>query len=428
MPDNNVSRDPVEQIDFPQVSPVYRLKFLTRGSDMFEKKIIHNLFNLAKTGAFKVVYWDGTEEKFGIGIPSFKLIITQKSAISKIIRNPALSLGEAYIDGLIDLEGNIEDVFKLLYLNKEIVNKKIAGKGLQMVSSILRRPTINQQKKNIEHHYDLGNDFFALWLDPTMSYSCAYFKTAQDKLEQAQLHKIDHTLKKLQLKTGETLLDIGSGWGWLLIRAAQQYGVKATGITLSKEQHEKSKVRIRELGLSNLVDVQLMNYRELAASGQKFDKILSVGMFEHVGKAGISEYMGAVRDMLKPGGISLLHTITHTTEGAVNPWIKKYIFPGGYIPSLRETVWSLPEHDFHLLDVECLRMHYAMTLDRWAQNFEQKIDLVRKLYDDRFIRMWRLYLQSCAASFRYSGLSIHQLVFSKGLVNNLPLTREHISI
>ncbi len=424
----NESRGTAQQIELTKESPVYRAKLLSRHTDQFEKRMIRSLFTLIETGAFTVAYWDGTEEKFGVGFPSFKLIFTDKAAIGKVIRNPALSLGEAYVDGLLDLEGNVDEVFKLIYLNKEIVSKKIAAKGLQMIGSILHQPTIKQQKKNIEHHYDLGNDFFALWLDPTLSYSCAYFETTQDTLERAQLQKIDHILKKLQLNPGETLLDIGSGWGWLLIRAAQQYEIKATGITLSKEQHEKSKVRIKQLGLNNRVDVQLMDYRELASSGQRFDKIVSVGMFEHVGKAGISEYMKAVRDMLKSGGLSLLHTITHTTEGAVNPWIEKYIFPGGYIPSLRETVWTLPEYDFNLLDVECLRMHYAMTLDHWSKNFEQKVDLVRKLYDDKFIRMWRLYLQSCAASFRYSGLSIHQLVFSKGLVNDLPLTRKHISV
>jgi len=167
-----------------------------------------------------------------------------------------------------------------------------------------------------------------------------------------------------------------------------------------------------------------MDYMEMAAKGEKFDKVVSVGMFEHVGQVGIPEYMAAVRDMLNPGGLSLLHTITYSTEIPVNPWIEKYIFPGGYIPSLRETIWKLPEYDFNLLDVECLRMHYAITLDHWSENFERKIAQVRKMYDDKFIRMWRMYLQSCAASFRYSGLSIHQLVFSKDLVNDLPLTRD----
>jgi cyclopropane-fatty-acyl-phospholipid synthase len=172
--------------------------------------------------------------------------------------------------------------------------------------------------------------------------------------------------------------------------------------------------------------VELADYRELARTGRKFDKVVSVGMFEHVGRANLPVYMAAVRDMLKPEGLSLLHTITHTTEGPVNPWIDKYIFPGGYIPSLREVIWLLPDYDFHLLDVESLRMHYAMTLDRWAEGFERNKDIVKEKYGEQFVRMWRMYLRSCAASFRYSGLSIHQILFSRGLHNSLPLTREHL--
>ncbi|MEN6462636.1 MAG: cyclopropane-fatty-acyl-phospholipid synthase family protein [Syntrophomonas sp.] len=390
--------------------------------------MIRNLCNYIESGSFNIVYWDGTEEKYGEGDPFFKLIICDRSIIGRLVKNPDLVFCEAFVDGLIELEGNIDQVIRLIHLNKNLINKYAIGKAVQKVTSSLRKPSIQKQKKNIEHHYDLGNDFFALWLDPTMSYSCAYFQTPQDSLEQAQMQKIDHTLKKLQLQPGETLLDIGSGWGWLIIRAAQKYGVKSTGITLSEEQYCKTKERIEELQLSHLVDVLLMDYRKLAGTDKKFDKIVSVGMFEHVSQAGMPLYMAAIRDMLKPGGLSLLHTITHKTEGPVNPWIEKYIFPGGYIPSLRETIWLLPEYDFNLLDVECLRMHYAMTLDRWADNFEKKIDLVRQKYDERFIRIWRMYLHSCAASFRYSGLSIHQLLFSKELNNNLPLTRDYALI
>ena len=291
-------------------------------------------------------------------------------------------------------------------------------------SNETRSTSLTKQQKDIKHHYDLGNDFYELWLDETISYSCAYFCSPEDSLSQVQ--KIDYILKKLQLHPGESLLDIGSGWGWLIIRAAQQYGVNALGVTLSEEQYVKTKQRIAELGLTGQVDVKLMDYRTLAESNVKFDKVVSVGVVEHVGKANLPKYMQTVNKLLVPGGISVLHCITGQVEGPCNRWICKYIFPGGYIPSNRELVWLLPEHGFNLLDVESLRLHYAKILEHWSNNFEKNIDYVREKYGERFIKKWRLYLNACTASFRASGLNIHQITFSKGLNNELPMTRHYL--
>lgn len=298
---------------------------------------------------------------------------------------------------------------------------------LSALHGLNRNISKEKQKENIQHHYDLGNDFFCLWLDETMSYSCAYFKNTDLSLHQAQIAKIDHVLKKLNLCSGERLLDIGSGWGWLIIRAAELYGVKALGITLSEEQYQATRERIDSMGLSDRVEVKLMTYLVLDETEYQFDKIVSVGMFEHVGKENLCKYMEKVNSLLAPGGLSLLHTITGMQEkDFVNSWILKYIFPGGYIPTLRETVWLLPEFDFHLLHAESLRMHYALTLDEWYKNFSENVVEIEQKFGQRFVRMWGLYLQGCAASIRVSGLDIHQLLYSKGLNNRLPLTFEHI--
>lgn len=391
------------------------------------KRMLHTLLNRVQSGVFEVTYWDGSTVQYGEGSPSTKIIFHAPIPYQKVLKDPILAFGEAYMDGLIDITGELDDIFKLINANKELIGQHQRRNVMQKI--FFRQPlstSLRQQQADIRHHYDLGNEFFSLWLDDTMSYSCAYFKRDEDTLTQAQIQKIDHVLKKLQLRPGETLLDIGSGWGWLIIRAAQLYGANTVGITLSREQYEETRRRIAALGLTGQVTVELLDYRELAQKGYTFDKIASIGMLEHVGAANLPLFMQALKKLLKAGGLVLLHTITHTKEGPVNTWIEKYIFPGGYIPSLREVIWLLPDYDFHTIDVESLRLHYAKTLDRWSAGFEKHVDKVRDMYDERFVRMWRLYLRSCAASFRVSGLNVHQILFSNGLNNSLPMTRQHL--
>jgi cyclopropane-fatty-acyl-phospholipid synthase len=386
---------------------------------ILQKNILHNLFNsMAPSFTFEVQYWDGKTEKYGANQTQLKIKIGEKVPMTQFLSEPSLTFGEAYMNGDIEIDGKIEDLITLAHSNKRLLWTKSLPN--------LPKLTFKKAKNNIKHHYDLGNDFYSLWLDETMSYSCAYFKTPEDSLYQAQINKIDHVLKKLQLKRGEKLLDIGSGWGWLIIRAAQIYGVQAFGVTLSEEQYKKTNERIKSLGLEGQVQVELIDYRELPEKGMTFDKIASVGMFEHVGQENYPTFMKTVDSLLSDKGMMLLHTITHQTEEPTDPWIRKYIFPGGYIPSIREIISLLPEYNFHLQDVESLRLHYAKTLDQWSSRYEETIDEVRKMYDETFIRMWRLYLQSSAAFFRNGGLNIHQVLFTKGVNNNLELTREHL--
>ncbi|MEW6173896.1 MAG: cyclopropane-fatty-acyl-phospholipid synthase family protein [Bacillota bacterium] len=392
-----------------------------------KKAILDRVFSAMRGGGFEVRYWDGTERRYGNGDVKVKLVINDPLVVDRLVSKPVLAFGEAYMDGKIEVEGDLREIVRLAIVNQELLTDKSKGNIILKALKVFRKHrSATRQKDDVQFHYDIGNDFFKLWLDETMSYSCAYFRTPDDTLFQAQLNKIDHILRKLQIDPGQTLLDVGSGWGWLIIRAAEQYGIKALGITLSEEQTFWSRKRIVERGLEGRVEVELMDYRTLAGKGRKFDRVVSVGMFEHVGKENLPLYMEAVQKILVPGGLSMLHTITHVREDPVNPWIDKHIFPGGYIPSLRETIWLLPDYGFHLLDVESLRLHYAQTLEHWARNFEAVLDRVRAMYTERFVRMWRLYLNLCAASFRYSGLDVHQILFSRGLNNNLALTRDHV--
>lgn len=384
---------------------------------IFYKKLFKNLFS----DTFELKLWDGSSEIYGEGKVEFKIIFNEPISKADIIKDPSLTFGESYMTNKIDIEGSIQKVIESLYDNKEsfLSNSDKYAKLLKMATN-----NIKNSKKNIEFHYDIGNDFYRLWLDDTMTYSCGYFKTNDDSLTQAQKNKVEHILKKLDLKEGETLLDIGCGWGELIISAAKKYKVKAMGITLSSEQLAKVNERIKKEGLEDLVEVQLTDYREIKS--KKFDKIVSVGMLEHVGKEHISEYFSTIDSLLYDKGVSLVHCITASNIGGNNTWIDKYIFPGGYIPSITELIGCMSERNFDVIDVENLRLHYGRTLEYWARNFENALPEIRKTKDETFIRMWRLYLNSCAASFNCGNINIHQFLFNKGVNNELQWTRDYM--
>ncbi|MFJ8065020.1 class I SAM-dependent methyltransferase [Psychrobacillus sp. NPDC096426] len=384
---------------------------------LFYKTLLKNTFS----DPMEVTFWDGEKVQQGEGTPKFSLIFHDVIPKAELMQNASVAFGEAYMNGIIEIEGSIKEVVASIYNKKE----SFLG-GSKMYASLLKKisNTTKRSKENVAFHYDIGNDFYKLWLDETMTYSCAYFKTANDSLKTAQQNKVAHILKKLNLQEGQTLLDIGCGWGELIITAAKKYGVKATGITLSTEQFERVKDRILEEQLEDSLDVQLIDYRELKK--QKFDRIVSVGMLEHVGQEHLTEYFQKVNELLEDGGLSVLHTITTHKEGATNAWIDKYIFPGGYVPSVSELVTHMAENKFLLIDLESLRRHYEKTLDMWSENFENVLDKVKKTKDERFIRMWRLYLNACAASFQAGNIDLTQFIFTKGTNDSLPFTRSYM--
>ncbi|MCR1964027.1 cyclopropane-fatty-acyl-phospholipid synthase [Clostridium perfringens] len=387
------------------------------------KNIVKSIAEHLSDRPFDLEYCDGEIIKYGEGEPEFKLIIKNFPSKKELLSDPSVALGEAYMKGDIDIEGDLQKFFESIIRNKDsFMNKNTVFR----LASKIKAPSLIKSKKDIAHHYDIGNDFYSLWLDKTMSYSCGYFKNPTDTLYDAQMNKIHHILKKLNLKEGQHLLDIGCGWGYLIIEAAKLYKVKALGITLSEEQFKKAKERIKQEGLEDLVDVQLMDYRNLEKSNLEFDRIVSVGMAEHVGHANLPLFFKNVDSVLKESGLFLLHNITNLVETEGNKWITTYIFPGGYLPTLREELNIAADINFRTLDVESLRLHYMKTLEEWCKNFMNHLDEERDMFDDEFLRMWHLYLATCAAAFHYWDIDIHQILFSKGINNTLPMTRKYL--
>lgn len=385
---------------------------------MFYKTLFKNLFS----DPCDIKYWDGEMQHCGdIGKNKFTILFNEEIPKTDVIRDPFITLGEGYMTKKIDIDGNAQDVIESLYNNKE----SFMSNGIKYQNLIKFIPnSIKKSKSDIKYHYDIGNDFYKLWLDKTMTYSCGYFKSENDSLEQAQKNKVEHILKKLSLKKGQTLLDIGCGWGELITTAAKEYGVKAVGVTLSEEQYEADEERIKKEGLEGQVEVMLEDYREI--KNRTFDRVVSVGMVEHVGKGRIDEYFKDVDKLLNKGGISLLHCITGVKEGGSNSWVNKYIFPGGYLQSVSGIIDSLAAHSFYLVDVESLRRHYGRTLEHWSRNFENALPEIEKMKDETFIRMWRMYLNACAASFNCGNIDIHQFLFTKGINDDIPWTRDYM--
>ncbi len=355
----------------------------------------------------------------GEGEPAFTVDFKKPIPMGKLLTSTSLALGEAYMDGDLEIEG---DLYQALDHFLGQMGKFSADQGAlkKLLHTSLSR---KNQEKEVTSHYDIGNDFYKLWLDPTMSYSCAYFANEDDTLYQAQVNKVDYILKKLCLKEGMSLLDIGCGWGFLLMEAAKKYKVKGTGITLSRQQYQEFQRRIEKEGLQDLLKVELMDYRELPGMGQTFDRVVSVGMVEHVGREHYPLFVECASKILKEGGLFLLHFISSLTEHGGDPWLNKYIFPGGVVPSLREMISAMGDEGFHVLDVEDLRLHYNKTLRCWEKSYWDHLEEIRNMFDERFVRMWELYLSSCAATFHNGIIDLHQVLASKGVNNSLPMVR-----
>ncbi len=386
--------------------------------EKLEEKAMVSFLKRFDANPFKVKFKDN-EYLIGEGEPTFTVDLKEPIPVSKLMESTSIALGEAYMDGTLVIEGDL--YYALNHFLGQMDSFSTSG---DVLSKLTHNPlTKKKQAEEVQSHYDIGNDFYKLWLDETMCYSCAYFKNPGDTLYQAQVNKVDRILEKLYLHEGDRLLDIGCGWGFLLIEAAKKYKIKGTGITLSHEQYDEFNRRIKDQHLEDYLTVKLMDYRDLPKSGLKFDRVVSVGMVEHVGRDNYQLFNDCVDAVLEEGGLFLLHFISGMHEKPGDAWMSKYIFPGGMLPSLREMITDMTEDNFHVQDVENLRMHYNMTLLEWDKNFRAQLDKVRTMFDERFIRMWDLYLNGCAAGFYTGMMDLHQILVTKGVNNKLPITR-----
>ena len=359
--------------------------------------------------------WNGLQHDFGPD-PRVTVALGAPGAIRYFLPPSLDNLAEGYVSGKFDVQGNAQDIIDVA---ARLARDGVPAKGRfgRMFSALTHDRKRDAQA--IAHHYDVSNDFYALWLDPAMVYSCAYFPTSRESLAAAQEAKLDHVLNKIMLKPSERLLDIGCGWGALAMRAAEKFGAQVVGVTLSKQQYQLARERVAQAGLSDRVDIRLQDYRDLGADEGHFDKITSIGMFEHVGLKHLPAYFGRIHSLLKDGGLALNHGITSTDPGSGSAplgaaqFIEKYVFPNGELPHISLALKDMQSAGLEALDVECLRRHYARTLDIWSANYEQHADAARAMVDETTFRVWRIYLAGCAHAFAQNWVSIYQVLACK---------------
>lgn len=397
---------------------------------MFEKLLIDRFARQLRDGRLIVRYWDGERRSYGTTGAPVSIEITTAAVARKALRDMTLAFGEGYMRGEVRMaEEDLERLLSIVARNRESLNVRPPLPWPQRTERNRRR----SQRDQISRHYDIGNDYYRLFLDPTLTYSCAYFEDPADSLEQAQQRKIEHVLRKLRLEPGQRLLDIGCGWGSLVVAAAERYGVTALGITLSHEQLAGALELAERHGVADRVRFALMNYQDLPVRRAAdpllrgpFDRVASVGMFEHVGRGRHSTYFRKVHDLLIDGGVSVLHTITNQQRENTEVWLDRYIFPGGYLPTLAEIESALARHRLWSIDRENLWRHYARTLGRWRQNHRSHREQIISMFGEEFYRMRDLWLAASKCGFEDGGLGLAQLVFTKGKPGDWPWTRRYL--
>lgn len=392
--------------------------------------LAHVLRRFIRHGTLRVIDTNGKLHEFvGTAEPAATVRITDKSLYHKFFLQPDLATGEAYMDGALVLEDcSLTDFMQIVSLNQDSLEASyffhaVLGRLSRIGRFLQQYNPVAKAQKNVAHHYDISNALYRRFLDEDLQYSCAYFRRDEETLEQAQLNKKRHIAAKLRLEPGQRVLDIGCGWGGLSLYLARYADVEVTGITLSKEQLVLAQKRAGTMGLADRVKFRLKDYREI--EGQ-FDRIVSVGMFEHVGVVHYDAFFERLKQLLNDNGIALLHSIGHSAPPhTTSAWIRKYIFPGGYSPSLSEVLAASERQYLWVTDLEILRLHYAMTIEAWRVRFDAQREEVAKLHDERFCRMWEFYLAAAEMIFRNGTAMVFQMQLAKKR-DAVPLTRDYM--
>jgi cyclopropane-fatty-acyl-phospholipid synthase len=395
------------------------------GATVVERWLLRRLHQLIGNPPVTFTLWDGyrVPDKPAVA-PVATMRIADRRTLWRLLANPGLNFGDDLSNGLIEIDGDLvrflEAILRAIYVDsKDGLRKRLAINR----PAWKHRNSLTDAKGNIHHHYDLGNDFYRLWLDEEMVYTCAYFPDPKVSLEAAQLAKMDHVCRKLQLRAGETVVEAGCGWGALSLYMARRYGVKVTACNISREQIEYARTRVRREGLDGQVTFIEDDYRNIRG---EYDVFVSVGMLEHVGRGHHAEFGRVIDRSLSPTGRGLIHSISQSQPYAMNAWLERRIFPGGYSPTLREMAALLEPIDCTVVDVENLRQHYAKTLEHWLARFEEHADQIRPLYGEAFVRAWRLYLSGSIANFRTNCLQLYQILFARLARTDTAWTRAHL--
>jgi cyclopropane-fatty-acyl-phospholipid synthase len=424
MGQNHTGLSDIRRITAPAGTPADVSRTPRRAASAIERIFLRWLLGTMGNPPVQLVLWSGEEISISHEPVVARVHIREPGALRRLVLDPELYFGDDYMAGRIEVEGYFVEFFETVYRAlQQAPRPGLARRTLRSWLARPRRNTLDDSRENIYHHYDLGNDFYKLWLDSDMLYTCAYFPSASVSLEEAQAAKMDHVCRKLELKPGQTVVEAGCGWGSLARHMAKHYGVTVTAYNISRQQIAYARERAQAEGLAGRVEYIEDDYRNIRG---EYDAFVSVGMLEHVGVENYPTLGAVVKRSLKESGRGLIHSIGRNRPGKMSAWIERRIFPGAHPPTLSEMMQIFEQHNFSVLDAENLRLHYGKTLAHWLERFEANADKIEAMTDRAFVRAWRLYLAGSLASFTAGDLQLFQVVFAHGNCNDVPWTRWHL--